>query len=83
MFKVTCGNQKKMEFKFVLFFFTFSGKSRQKADRELGDTEKRVLVLGAGFVSAPLVEYLHREKNIAIIVGKQTIPTRRNTMNNL
>ena len=49
----------------------YSCKSRQKTEGELGgDTEKRVLVLGAGFVSAPLVEYLHREKSIAITVGK-------------
>lgn len=33
--------------------------------------KKRVLVLGAGFVSAPLVEYLHRESNVSIKVGSQ------------
>ncbi|XP_055612755.1 alpha-aminoadipic semialdehyde synthase, mitochondrial isoform X1 [Uranotaenia lowii] len=33
--------------------------------------KKRVLVLGAGFVSAPLVEYLHREGNVSIKVGSQ------------
>ncbi|CAB0036321.1 unnamed protein product [Trichogramma brassicae] len=30
-----------------------------------------VLVLGAGYVSAPLVEYLHRDENLRIIVGSQ------------
>lgn len=33
--------------------------------------KKQVLVLGAGFVSAPLVEYLHRESNVTIKVGSQ------------
>lgn len=29
------------------------------------------MVLGAGYVSAPLVEYLHRDKRIGIVVGSQ------------
>lgn len=32
------------------------------------DQTKKVLVLGAGFVSEPLVEYLHREKNLSITI---------------
>ena len=28
-------------------------------------------MLGAGYVSAPLVEYLHRDENLRIIVGSQ------------
>ena len=28
-------------------------------------------MLGAGYVSAPLVEYLHRDNNLRIIVGSQ------------
>jgi hypothetical protein len=30
----------------------------------------RVIVLGAGMVSAPLVEYLHRGNNLNITVGE-------------
>ncbi|EAT33010.1 AAEL014734-PA [Aedes aegypti] len=45
-------------------------RSRHKTEgSSLG--KKRVLVLGAGFVSAPLVEYLHRESNVSIKVGSQ------------
>jgi hypothetical protein len=31
---------------------------------------RRVIVLGAGMVSAPLVEYLHRGNNLNITVGE-------------
>ncbi|XP_046412347.1 alpha-aminoadipic semialdehyde synthase, mitochondrial isoform X1 [Neodiprion pinetum] len=45
-------------------------RSRHKT--ECGETQdKKVLVLGAGYVSPPLVEYLHRDKRIGIIVGSQ------------
>lgn len=30
-----------------------------------------MVVLGAGYVSSPLVEYLHRDENLHIIVGSQ------------
>lgn len=30
-----------------------------------------MVVLGAGYVSAPVVEYLHRDKNIGIVVCSQ------------
>jgi hypothetical protein len=33
----------------------------------------RVIVLGAGMVSAPLVEYLHRGNNLNITVGESQI----------
>ena len=33
---------------------------------------KNALVLGAGYVSAPLVEYLNRESNLTVTVGKLT-----------
>ncbi|KAK0173191.1 hypothetical protein PV328_006427 [Microctonus aethiopoides] len=42
-------------------------KCKHKADN--GESQsKTVVVLGAGYVSAPLVEYLYRDKNIKIIV---------------
>lgn len=34
-------------------------------------TCQQVVVLGAGYVSAPLVEYLHRDKNIKLVVASQ------------
>ncbi|XP_044742743.1 alpha-aminoadipic semialdehyde synthase, mitochondrial [Chrysoperla carnea] len=41
-------------------------KNRRKSMPD--DQTKKVLVLGAGFVSEPLVEYLHREKNLSITI---------------
>lgn len=38
---------------------SFYSRSRHKASGH--QSEKRILVLGAGMVSAPLVEYLHRD----------------------
>ena len=32
--------------------------------------QKRVLVLGAGYVSGPVVDYLTRDKNISVTVGE-------------
>ncbi|KAL5278904.1 AASS family protein [Megaselia abdita] len=42
-------------------------RSRHKVPGS-SDTQKKVVVLGAGMVSAPLVEYLYRDKDIAITV---------------
>lgn len=42
--------------------------SRHKSDNDNSQL-KKVLVLGAGYVSTPLVEYLSREKGVAITVG--------------
>lgn len=33
-------------------------------------TKKKVLVLGTGYVSEPVLEYLSRDRNIEITVGK-------------
>lgn len=32
---------------------------------------QQVVVLGAGYVSAPLVEYLHRDANVRLVVASQ------------
>ncbi|KAF4532644.1 hypothetical protein B566_EDAN009825 [Ephemera danica] len=45
-----------------------SNKSRHKAS-DVEQKAKRVLILGAGFVSAPVVEYLSREKNLHITLA--------------
>uniref|UniRef100_A0A182P494 Alpha-aminoadipic semialdehyde synthase, mitochondrial n=1 Tax=Anopheles epiroticus TaxID=199890 RepID=A0A182P494_9DIPT len=47
-----------------------NNRSRHKTEGSY-EGKKRVLVLGAGFVSAPLVEYLHRESNVSIKVASQ------------
>lgn len=47
-----------------IYFFR---KSRQKC--ESVQSEKNVLIVGAGRVAAPLVEYLHRDKSIGITVA--------------
>ena len=33
------------------------------------EAEKKVLILGAGFVSPPVVDYLTRDNKIAVTVG--------------
>lgn len=40
---------------------------RQKS--ESVQSEKNILIVGAGRVAAPLVEYLHRDKSIGLTVG--------------
>ncbi|KAL1117383.1 hypothetical protein AAG570_004709, partial [Ranatra chinensis] len=47
---------------------TLNLRSKHKADGSSGDM-KRVLVLGAGFVSGPVLEYLHRDPKILITAG--------------
>lgn len=47
-------------------------KSRHKACIDNGSEQlKKVVVLGAGYVSAPVVEYLHRDQNVGIVVCSQ------------
>ncbi|XP_043271750.1 alpha-aminoadipic semialdehyde synthase, mitochondrial isoform X2 [Venturia canescens] len=54
-------------FEYIRELRTLNSRSRHKAEN--GETQtKKVVVLGAGYVSAPLVEYLNRDKNIAIAV---------------
>jgi len=36
------------------------------------ETNKKVLILGAGFVSAPVVDYLTRDNKTQITVGKRS-----------
>ncbi|XP_037960737.1 alpha-aminoadipic semialdehyde synthase, mitochondrial [Teleopsis dalmanni] len=49
---------------------SYTSRSRHKVEGE-NEGDKKVLVLGAGMVSAPLVEWLHREKDVAITVCSQ------------
>ncbi|XP_076056603.1 lysine ketoglutarate reductase/saccharopine dehydrogenase isoform X2 [Oratosquilla oratoria] len=44
-------------------------RSRHKAAVDMAVKEKKVLVLGAGYVAEPMVEYLARDKNIGIYLG--------------
>ena len=37
------------------------------------NTSKRALILGAGFVSAPVVDYLTRDDKVAVTVGRWSI----------
>lgn len=43
--------------------------SRQKAATAVASSDKNILVLGAGFVSPPLVEYLTRDKTTRVTVA--------------
>ena len=51
-------------------------RERQKARIALREKDKKVLLLGAGYVSAPVVDYLTRDKHISVTVGKSHIPLR-------
>ncbi|UYV78985.1 AASS [Cordylochernes scorpioides] len=44
-------------------------RSRQKAQSLAAASKKRVLVLGAGYVAAPLVEYLSRDKSTEVVIA--------------
>lgn len=43
---------------------------RERAQSLSMGTKKKVLVLGTGYVSEPVLEYLSRDNNIEITVGK-------------
>lgn len=49
----------------------FLSRNRHKSDSSSTDGRKEVLVLGAGMVCAPLVEYLYRDEKISINVCSQ------------
>ncbi|XP_076163729.1 lysine ketoglutarate reductase/saccharopine dehydrogenase [Ptiloglossa arizonensis] len=57
-------------FEYIQDLRLLNQRSKHKADNK--ETQnKTVIVLGAGYVSAPLVEYLHRASNIRLIVASQ------------
>ena len=53
-----------MWLKFTLFPFSSAQKSRVVAG------QKKVLILGAGYVAGPAVNYLCRDKDVHVTVGK-------------
>jgi len=44
-------------------------RERQKASLALREKDKKILLLGAGYVSAPVVDYLTRDTNVSVTVG--------------
>ena len=44
-------------------------RSNAKA-MNIQEGSKKVLILGAGYVAAPVIEYLSRDRNVIITVGK-------------
>ncbi|KAI5730779.1 hypothetical protein M8J76_017292 [Diaphorina citri] len=56
------------KFKYIEDLRQQSVKSRHKADIQTEES-RNVLLLGAGYVSRPLIEYLHRDENIHITLG--------------
>lgn len=52
----------------LLDYFLSFPSSSQKAQRH--PENKSVLILGAGYVSLPVVEYLAKSKNTEVTVGK-------------
>lgn len=51
---------------------SFSRRSHKKVAGDIAKREKKVLVIGSGYVSSPLIEYLTRDKNIFITIGQFT-----------
>ena len=47
-----------------------TGAARGMATKEWRSDNKRVLLLGSGLVSEPVVEYLTRSPDVRITVGK-------------
>ena len=45
--------------------------SFERSQKVIATSSKKVLILGAGYVSEPVVEYLSRDKTISITLGKQ------------
>ena len=48
-----------------------SFRSRHKSSVQRADIEKKALILGAGYVSSPAVEYLLRDKTVQVTVVSQ------------
>jgi len=44
-------------------------RAHHKATVALREKDKKVLLLGAGYVSAPVVDYITRDKHISVTVG--------------
>ena len=45
-------------------------RDSSQAKQAVVESAKRVLILGAGYVSAPVVDYLTRDPTIGVTVGK-------------
>ncbi|XP_034184998.1 lysine ketoglutarate reductase/saccharopine dehydrogenase [Osmia lignaria lignaria] len=57
-------------FEYIQELRLLNQRSKHKADNSEVQN-KKVVVLGAGYVSAPLVEYLHRDSKIHLMVASQ------------
>ncbi|XP_050313695.1 alpha-aminoadipic semialdehyde synthase, mitochondrial isoform X2 [Anthonomus grandis grandis] len=56
-------------FEYIRELRKVQSRSRHKSSTETSKMEKHVLILGAGRVASPLVEYLHRDKTIGITIA--------------
>lgn len=66
---ITSGGQLTPNFQYIEELRTKSKRASSKAAVDMASKEKKVLVLGAGYVSPPLVEYLARSPNTGITVA--------------
>lgn len=64
---IASNGQLTANFHYIQELRNLNQKSKHKADYGESQT-KTVIVLGAGYVAGPLVEYLHRDKNVRIVV---------------
>jgi alpha-aminoadipic semialdehyde synthase len=44
-------------------------REKRKTQQKVVSSSKNVLILGAGYVSEPVVEYLQRDQNISVTLG--------------
>ena len=54
----------------ICFCFYSNDAAIRKLDQKNMNIKHRVLVLGAGHVASPLIEYLTRDKSVKITTGK-------------
>lgn len=55
----------------IVNYANYSSRAKHRIVGDYDEQTKRVLLLGAGYVSAPVVEYLTRSNDIAVYVGNE------------
>jgi alpha-aminoadipic semialdehyde synthase len=48
-------------------------REKRRTQQKVVSSSKNVLILGAGYVSEPVVEYLQRDHNISVTLGRSIV----------